>query len=87
MIANYIEENNDEIFTIIELFETSLLNLKMKLKGNYAVIREDNIIKLKGDVSIESPTRLLTGNELIADIDNNKRIQTQLIKTLLLRFY
>ena len=25
-------------------------------------------------MSIESPTRLLTGNELIADIDNNKRI-------------
>ena len=25
-------------------------------------------------MSIESPTRLLTGYELIADIDNNKRI-------------
>ena len=35
---------------------------------------DDNIIKLTGDVSIESPTRLLTGYELIADIDNNKRI-------------
>ena len=44
-------------------------------KGNYAIYtRDDNIIKLIGDVSIESPTRLLTGNELIADIDNNKRI-------------
>ena len=44
-------------------------------KGDYAIYtREDNIIKLTGDVSIESPTRLLTGNELIADIDNNKRI-------------
>ena len=44
-------------------------------KGNYAIYtRDNNIIKLIGDVSIESPTRLLTGNELIADIDNNKRI-------------
>ena len=44
-------------------------------KGNYAIYtREDNIIKLTGEVSIKSPTRLLTGNELIADIDNNKRI-------------
>ena len=32
------------------------------------------IIKLTGNVSIESPSRLLTGSELIADIDNNKRI-------------
>ena len=44
-------------------------------KGNYAIYtRDNNIIKLIGDVSIESPSRLLTGNELIADIDNNKRI-------------
>ena len=44
-------------------------------KGDYAIYtRDDNIIKLIGNVSIESPTRLLTGNELIADIDNNKRI-------------
>ena len=44
-------------------------------KGDYAIyIRDDNIIKLIGNVSTESPTRLLTGNELIADIDNNKRI-------------
>ena len=44
-------------------------------RGDYAIYtRDDNIIKLNGDVSIESPTRLLTGNELIADIDNNKRI-------------
>ena len=32
------------------------------------------LIKLSGNVSIESQTRLLTGSELIADIDNNKRI-------------
>ena len=76
MIANYIEENNDEIFTIIELFENVVIEFEDEtFKGNYAIYsRDDNIIKLTGDVSIESPNRLLTGNELIADIDNNKRI-------------
>ena len=76
MIANYKEENNDEIFTIIELFNNVVIEFKDEtFKGNYAIYtRKDNIIKLTGDVSIESPTRLLTGYELIADIDNNKRI-------------
>ena len=76
MIANYIEENNDEIFTTIELFNNVVIEFKEEtFKGDYAIYtRSDNIIKLTGDVSIKSPTRLLTGNELIADIDNNKRI-------------
>ena len=76
MIANYIEENNDEIFTIIELFDNVVIEFKEEIfKGNYAIYtRDNNIIRLTGDVSIESPSRLLTGNELIADIDNNKRI-------------
>ena len=76
MIANYIEENNEEIFTVIELFDNVVIKFKEEtFKGNYAIYtRDDNIIKLLGKVSIESPTRLLTGNELIADIDNNKRI-------------
>ena len=76
MVANYIEENNDEIFTIIELFDNVIIKYEEEIfKGNYAIYtRENNIIKLIGDVSIESPTRILTGNELIADIDNNKRI-------------
>ena len=76
MIANYKEENNDEIFTIIELFNNVVIEFKDEtFKGNYAIYtRKDKIIKLTGDVSIESPTRLLTGYELIADIDNNKRI-------------
>ena len=76
MIANYKEENNDEIFTVIELFDNVVIQFKDEIfKGNYAIYtRKDNIIKLTGDVSIESPTRLLTGYELIADIDNNKRI-------------
>ncbi len=76
MIAQYIEENNEEIFTIVELFENVVIKFKDEIfKGNYAIYtRKDNIIKLTGKVSIESPNRLLTGNELIADIDNNKRI-------------
>ena len=76
MIANYEERNNDEVFTKIELFNNVVIEFEEEtFKGNYAIYtREDNIIKLIGEVSIESPTRLLTGSELIADIDNNKRI-------------
>tara|TARA_Y100000996_G_scaffold414596_1_gene405964 strand:+ start:427 stop:885 length:459 start_codon:yes stop_codon:yes gene_type:complete len=76
MIAEYIEEDNKEIFTIVELFENVKIEFKDEIfRGNYAIYtRDDNIIKLTGDVSIESPTRLLKGYELIADIDNNKRI-------------
>ena len=64
MIANYIEENNDEVFTVIELFENVVIEFEEEtFKGKYAIYtRDDNIIKLTGDVSIESPTRLLTGN-------------------------
>jgi lipopolysaccharide export system protein LptA len=76
MIANYVEENNEEIFTIVELFENVVIEFKDEIfRGNHAIYtKDDNIIVLTGDVSIESPTRLLTGYELIADIDNNKRI-------------
>ncbi len=76
MIANYIEENNEEIFTVVELFENVVIKFKDEIfKGNHAIYtKDDNIIVLTGNVSIESPTRLLTGYELIADIDNNKRI-------------
>tara|TARA_B100001063_G_scaffold192864_1_gene184171 strand:+ start:2006 stop:2467 length:462 start_codon:yes stop_codon:yes gene_type:complete len=76
MIAEYIEKNNEEIFTIVEFFENVKIEFKDEIfRGDYAIYtREDNIIKLIGEVSIESPTRLLTGYELIADIDNNKRI-------------
>ena len=42
-------------------------------RGHAIYTRNDNIINF-GDVSPESQTRLLTGSELIADIDNNKRI-------------
>ena len=76
MLAYYIEEKNEEIFTKIELFDNVIIEFKDEIfKGDYAIYtREDNIIKLTGNVSIESPSRLLTGSELIADIDNNKRI-------------
>ena len=75
MIAQYIEKNNKEIFTIVELFENVIIELNEEVfKGNYAIYtRDDNIIKLIGDVSIKSPARLLTGYELIADIYNNTR--------------
>ncbi len=76
IIANYEEINNEEVFTVIELFNNVVIEFEEEtFRGNYAVYsRDDNIIKLTGDVTIESPTRLLSGSELIADIDNNKRI-------------
>ena len=76
MIAKYVEQEGKELFTIVELFENVRIELKDEIfKGDYAIYkRDDNIIKLKGDVTIQSPTRLLRGHELIADIDNNKRI-------------
>ena len=76
MIAHYIEKQNKEIFTTVELFENVKIEFEDEIfRGKHAIYtRDDNIIKLTGDVSIESPTRLLTGYELIADIDNNKRI-------------
>ena len=76
MIARYIEKQDKEVFTTVELFENVKIEFEDEVfRGNHAIYtRDDNIIKLTGDVSIESPTRLLTGYELIADIDNNKRI-------------
>jgi lipopolysaccharide export system protein LptA len=76
MIAKYIEQGSKELFTTVELFENVRIELKDEVfQGDYAIYtRDDNTIKLTGDVSIKSPTRLLTGHELIADIDNNKRI-------------
>ena len=76
MIAQYIEENQKEVFTIVELFENVKIEFKDEIfNGNYAIYtRSNNVIRLTGDVTIKSPTRLLTGYELIADIDNNKRI-------------
>ena len=76
MIAQYIEENNKEVFTKVELFDKVKIEFKDEIfLGDYAVYtRKDNIIKLVGNVTIKSPTRVLSGHELIADIDNNKRI-------------
>ena len=76
MIAQYIEENNKEVFTKVELFDKVKIEFKDEIfLGDYAVYtRKDNIIKLVGNVTIQSPTRVLSGHELIADIDNNKRI-------------
>ena len=89
MIANYVEENNEEIFTIVELFENVVIKFKDEtFRGNHAIYtKDDNIIVLTGNVSIESPTRLLTGYELIATLTITKGSSIQLIKTLLLKFY
>ena len=73
---NGLEQEGKELFTVVELFENVRIELKDEIfQGDYAIYtRDNNTIKLTGDVSIQSPTRLLTGHELIADIDNNKRI-------------
>ena len=52
MIANYIEEDDKEIFTVIELFKNVIIEYEDEtFKGDYAIYtRNDNIIKLSGDV-------------------------------------
>ena len=46
MIANYIEEENKEIFTIVELFENVIIEFKDEIfKGDHAIYtRNNNII-------------------------------------------
>ena len=75
MIANYIEENDSEVFTTVEFFQKIVIYFKDEIfKGDYALYTKDsNIINLNGNVSIESPTRLLKGDELVVDLDNNTR--------------
>ena len=75
MVAKYIKENNAEVFTVVEFFKNIVIFFKDEIfKGDYAIYTKDNnIIKINGNVRIESPTRLLTGDELIVDLDNNKR--------------
>ena len=75
MVANYVEEDGAEIFTVVEFFKNIVIYFKEEIfKGDYAIYTKDNnIIKITGNVSIESPTRLLTGDELIVDLDNNTR--------------
>jgi len=75
MVANYIEENNQEVFTKVEFFQNIEIKFKDEIfKGDYAIFtKNNNTIKLNGNVSIQSPTRLLTGDELIVDLDNNTR--------------
>lgn len=75
MIAKYKTENNKEIFTKVELFK----NIEIKYKneifiGDYAIyLKENETISLNGNVMIKSPTRILTGDELIVDLKANKR--------------
>ena len=75
MVANYVEEDGAEIFTVVEFFKNIVIYFKDEIfKGDYAIYTKDNnIIKINGNVRIESPTRLLTGDELIVDLDNNTR--------------
>ena len=62
MIAQYVEQGGKELFKVVELFKNVRIELKDEIfQGDYAIYtRDDNIIKLTGDVSIQSPTRLLT---------------------------
>jgi len=75
MIANYIEENNNEVFTIVEFFKSIVIYFNDEIyKGDYGIYtKKNNTIKLNGNVSIESPNRILMGDELIVELDNNKR--------------
>ena len=75
MIAQYTSNNNEEIFTKVELFKNIEIKYNDEIfKGDYAVYqKEEGTIYLVGNVMVKSPTRILTGDELIVDLEANKR--------------
>lgn len=75
LIAKYIEVDQKEIFTVVEFFKDIVIYFEEEIfKSDYAIYTKDNnTIKLIGNVSIESPNRLLKGDELIVELDDNKR--------------
>ena len=75
MIAQYTSNNNEEIFTKVELFKNIEIKYNDEIfKGDYAVYqKEEGTIHLVGNVMVKSPTRILTGDELIVDLEANKR--------------
>ena len=51
MIAYYIEKDNEEVFTIVQLFNNFKIEFKDEIfRGNYAIYtRDNNTIKLTGE--------------------------------------
>ena len=76
IIASYIFENNKEIFQNVELNEEVEIYYDSEVfksdTANYNKLK--SLIILRGNVSIVSPDRYLSGDELIVDLKKNTRV-------------
>jgi lipopolysaccharide export system protein LptA len=76
ILASYIFENDKEIFQNVEL------NEEVEIFYNNEVFKSDtanynklkSLIILRGNVSIVSPDRYLSGDELVVDLEKNTRV-------------
>ena len=76
IIASYILEDEKEIFSLVKLFDDVEIFYQGEVftgdKANYN--REKSIIILTGNVTITSPERFLSGDELVVDLEQNTRV-------------
>ena len=76
IVASYVFENKKEIFQNVEL------NEEVEIYYDNEIFKSDSadynklksLIILRGNVSIVSPDRYLSGDELIVDLENNTRV-------------
>ena len=75
ILASYIFENEKEIFQNVELNEEVEIYYENEVfksdTANYN--KQKSLIILRGNVSIVSPDRYLSGDELIVDLEKNTR--------------
>ncbi len=74
--AKYVIENGKEVFNIVDLYE----DVKIFYQGEVFTadeaiyFRSMSIINLYGNVTVTSPDRFLSGDELVVDLDKNTRV-------------
>ena len=76
IVASYIFKNEKEVFQNVELNEKVEIYYDNEVfKSNRATYNKlKSLIILRGDVSIVSPDRYLSGDELIVDLEKNTRV-------------
>ena len=76
ILASYIFENEKEIFQNVVLNEEVEIYYENEIfKSNTATYNKlKSLIILRGNVSVVSPERYLSGDELIVDLEKNTRV-------------
>ena len=76
IVASYIFENGKEVFQDVELNEEVEIYYGSEVfKSETATYNKlKSLIILRGNVSIVSPDRYLSGDELIVDLEKNTRV-------------